>query len=99
MATLISNVLDLKVYDTQCGCKMFVTNLAPTLFNDSFTSKWLFDVELFFRLKKHYGVSQFKSVLLEVPLKRWIDRGDSKVSFFYGFKVFFDLYKIKLRYN
>jgi glycosyltransferase involved in cell wall biosynthesis len=99
MATLISYVLDLKVYDTQCGCKTFDKSLTPILFDQPFTSKWLFDVELFFRMKKHFGDAHFRSILLEVPLKRWIDRGDSKVSFFYGFKVFIDLYQIKLRYK
>lgn len=99
MATLISNLLDLKVYDTQCGCKMFDTSLTPILFTDRFTSKWLFDVELFFRMKKHFGEDQYKPLLLEVPLKKWIDGGDSKVRFLYGFQVFFDLYRIKKRYK
>lgn len=99
LATLISNVLELKVYDTQCGCKFFDPKLTSILFNDPFSSKWLFDVELFFRLKNHFGKSNFASILIEVPLKKWIDRGDSKVSFLYGFKVFSDLYQIKSRYS
>ncbi|MGB1004225.1 MAG: glycosyltransferase [Salibacteraceae bacterium] len=99
LATLISNILNLKVYDTQCGCKMFQPDLSPILFTQPFISTWLFDVELFFRLKKYFGANTFKSHLLEVPLNSWIDRGESKVSFLYGFKVFYDLYKIKMRYK
>ena len=99
LATLISHILNLKVYDTQCGCKMFEGSLTPILFGEPFTSRWLFDVELFFRMKKHYGENRYKSILLEVPLKKWIDRGESKVSIFYGFRVFLDLYQIKFRYK
>ncbi|MEM7186915.1 MAG: glycosyltransferase [Bacteroidota bacterium] len=99
VATLISAMLRLKVYDTQCGCKIFKSELVPVLFEGPFISKWLFDVELFFRMLKHYGRAEAKSKMVEVPLKRWEDMGDSKVGMGYFFKLWVDLYRIKRRYR
>ncbi|WP_347924897.1 glycosyltransferase [Pontimicrobium sp. SW4] len=94
IATAISNILDLKVYDTQCGCKLFTKELSKVAFKNPFISKWLFDVEIFNRLMVHYGVDQATNHILEIPLKRWIDQGDSKVKLTYFFKLWVDLYKI-----
>lgn len=99
VATFISIALDLKVYDTQCGCKIFTRQLASKVFDRPFISKWLFDVELIFRLYEVYGKRDSINHMVEVPLIRWIDRGDSKVKFTYVFKLFFDLKKIKKQYK
>ncbi len=98
IATFISKILQLKVYDTQCGCKVFKGDIVPQLFKESFTSKWLFDVELFFRMYKLYGKKEAVAKMKEVPLDSWIDPGGSKVSFTYFFRLWIDLYKIKSRY-
>jgi dolichyl-phosphate beta-glucosyltransferase len=50
VATLISNILDIKVYDTQCGSKLFTKEISEELFQKEFISKWLFDVEIFYRM-------------------------------------------------
>ncbi len=94
LATAISNILDLKVYDTQCGCKVFRSNLSPLLFKEAFISKWLFDVELFSRLLNHYGSEEAIRRMEEVPVKRWVDRGASKVKLSYFFRLWYDLYLI-----
>lgn len=99
VATLISSMLKLKVYDTQCGCKIFERELALKLFEGPFISRWLFDVELFFRMINLYGREVAKTKMIEVPLKRWEDMGDSKVSMGYFFKLWLDLYKIKRSYS
>ena len=39
IATAISNILNLKVYDTQCGCKLFTKKLSKVAFKDPFISK------------------------------------------------------------
>ena len=95
VATIISNLLSLKVYDTQCGCKLFTRDLANQLFGVSFISRWLFDVEIFFRILQIYGKEISLTKMLEVPLLKWIDRGDSKVKFTYFFKLWIDLFKIR----
>ena len=95
IATAISYILKLPVYDTQCGCKIMKKEVAEIIFKDAFISKWLFDVELFNRLINLYRRPLVLKKLMEVPLKKWEDKGDSKVKFTYFFKLWIDLYKIK----
>jgi glycosyltransferase involved in cell wall biosynthesis len=99
IATLISNILELKVYDTQCGCKLFTKNLSIQLFDKEFISKWLFDVELFFRIIELYGRNQVLEKMIEVPITKWIDSGTSKVKATYFLKLWFDLYRIRKTYK
>lgn len=99
IATFISQILSLKVYDTQCGCKLFTKELAETVFSKEFLSKWLFDVEIFFRIIDLYGKEVALTKMLEIPLKRWVDPGDSKVKMTYFFKLWHDLYRIKNAYR
>ncbi len=99
IATFISNILQLKVYDTQCGCKIFTKALSEKIFKDTFISKWLFDVELFQRIILLYGRKKTTEKILEVPLKKWIDHGKSNVKITYFFKLWVDLYKIHKVYK
>ena len=54
-ATFTSIILDLKVYDTQCGAKLFSRKVVKPLFHAPFISKWFFDVELLARYIKTNG--------------------------------------------
>ena len=94
LATFISRILNLPIYDSQCGCKIFNSELIPVAFNDHFLTKWLFDVEIFFRLKNHFGSENLIAFSKETPLKSWKDMGGSKIRLSYGFWVWFDLIKI-----
>lgn len=82
-ATVASLILDLPVYDTQCGAKVFRN--APgmkRLFADRFTSGWVFDVELIARLirqRRDAGLTSAESVIYEMPLHRWHDVAGSKL--------------------
>lgn len=71
-ATVISNLLKVKSYDTQCGAKIFKLNSAKLAFSEPFISKWIFDVEILLRLKQE-GI-------IEYPLKEWYDVPGSKIS-------------------
>ena len=95
IATFISYLLDIKVYDTQCGCKVFKAELAETLFRDTFISKWLFDVEIFSRLLCHLGKENALKCMDEIPVKKWIDQGESKVKLSYFFRLWYDLFLIR----
>ena len=99
VATAISKSLKLSLYDSQCGCKIFDTPLAKKIFGDPFLSKWLFDVEIFFRLKNHFGAEKLKYFSEETPLDSWIDSGDSKIKLSYVIIVWFDLLKIYRTYK
>ncbi len=80
-ATIASMILDLRVYDTQCGLKVFRVN--PTLveaFSEPFRSKWIFDVELLMRLLR--GTTPLAArAIIEVPLREWRDVGGSSLGF------------------
>ncbi len=99
IATVISKMLGMAVYDTQCGCKIFDSSVVPTAFADAFTSRWLFDVEIFYRLKNHLGKTEFLQKSKEIPLQQWIDKGDSRVKMSYMFRLWIDLYMIFNRYH
>lgn len=99
IATIISDLLGIPVYDTQCGCKVIDRDLAEKLFEEEFISKWLFDVEIFFRIINLYSREEIRTMSVEIPLKSWIDAGDSKVKLSYFFKMWHDFYQIKKRYH
>ena len=99
IATFISKMLRLPIYDSQCGCKIFSREWTTLVFNQVFLTRWLFDVEIFYRLINHFGRTKIQTKILEVPLSAWIDSENSKVSLFYGIKVWFDLLKIYRHYK
>jgi glycosyltransferase involved in cell wall biosynthesis len=99
VATAISKTLKLKVYDTQCGCKLFRRDVSMMLFEEPFTSRWLFDVEIFFRMINFYGKEPALEDMRELPLRIWKDPGVSKVKWTYFLKLFQDLYQINRRYR
>jgi len=79
IATLISIVLQMPFYDTQCGAKVFTRAIGERCFRKPFVSKWLFDVEIFLRMKIIYGASEAQSLIYEYPLEKWIHKGGSKI--------------------
>jgi dolichyl-phosphate beta-glucosyltransferase len=98
-ATLFSAVLEMPFYDTQCGAKVFTRQIAQLAFHSSFVSKWLFDVELFIRMKKYYGNLEAQSKILEYPLHVWIEKGQSKIAFKDFFRIPLDLLRIINHYR
>lgn len=79
-ATAVSLWLELPVYDTQCGAKLFEANLARTLFAAPFVSRWFFDVELFKRALLCLGHEAASEVFYEYPLQAWEDKRGSKLT-------------------
>lgn len=99
IATVISKMLGISVYDTQCGCKIFDRRFVPIAFDAPFSSRWLFDVEIFFRLINALGKKQMIAQAKEVPLDQWVDTEDSRVKFSYIFQLWLDLAIIYRRYK
>jgi len=94
-ATFASIILNMPVYDTQCGAKLFtVSDVLSSSLASPFASRWIFDVELLARLK-HYGYST--EDFIEEPLTRWIDIGGSKVRIIDLGKVVVDLVRLWLQ--
>ena len=71
---IIRRILDVPVWDTQCGAKVFSREVAEEIFHDRFRTRWLFDVELLMRLGK-----RLKTEVHECPLATWFDVPGSKV--------------------
>ncbi|MBE0582747.1 MAG: glycosyltransferase [Desulfofustis sp.] len=99
IATCISQVLDLPVYDSQCGAKLFDRELAEQLFSEPFLSRWLFDVELFARTIGLVGRNHAARIIHEYPLPQWSDVGRSKISPAYLPKIPFELWRIHRHYR
>ena len=82
-ATVASLVLGLRVYDTQCGAKLFRTTPAVRdVFDRPFLSSWAFDVEVLarlVRLERRGAFPPVSRVVVEVPLRRWADVRGSKI--------------------
>lgn len=97
-ATFASCVLNLPVYDTQCGAKMFrVTGTLRDIFQKPFCSRWIFDVEILARyLKKMKAMEQdSEGCLYELPLQTWTDVAGSKLKPGDFLKAFTELIKIR----
>jgi len=93
-ATLASVALGLPVYDTQCGAKLFRSSPALlSALEQPFCSGWSFDVELLRRLQSAWGDSGIDRIV-EVPLERWTNVGDSKVSPIAGTRAFASLVRM-----
>lgn len=82
-ATATSLTLDLPVYDTQCGAKLFrIVPDSGEIFERPFTSRWIFDVELIARLiqqRRDRAGEQAADVIYEYPLGEWQDVQGSKL--------------------
>jgi len=96
---LIFFILRLPIEDTQCGAKVFRTTLVPILFNKRFFSRWLFDVEMFLRMKKHFGKAIILHKIYEQPLQRWVHMEDSKLGIKDSLKIPYRLLSIWFNYN
>ncbi len=92
-------ILKTPFQDTQCGAKIFQRNLIPFLFNESFMTPWLFDVEIFLRLQKKFGRTSLQKGVLEFPLMDWTEVGDSRLKLKHTIKIPMQLLKLHYKYN
>ncbi len=82
-ATIVSIMLRLPVYDTQCGAKLFRgTPTLQAIFAAPFRTRWVFDVEILARLiveRRTSGGPGPRSCVAELPLPVWRDVKGSKI--------------------
>lgn len=100
-ATAVSLMLQLKIYDSQCGAKLFrVKPLVRQVFAEPFLSRWVFDVEILARYLRQFRPMNrdLAGVIYEYPLERWVDVAGSKVHPADFFVAFWEVLKIRGRY-
>jgi glycosyltransferase involved in cell wall biosynthesis len=98
-ATVVSIVLQMPIYDTQCGAKLFrVTDEMRTIFAQPFLSRWIFDVEILARMLERTNPTDVESRTYEYPLEEWRDISGSKLRPKDFFRAMVDIIRIKSRY-
>jgi glycosyltransferase involved in cell wall biosynthesis len=80
IATFVGYVTKLDVYDTQCSAKIFCRSLLPVIATNPYRTKWLFDVELIDRIRKH--VKELNEHGYEEPLLYWNEEKGSKLRWY-----------------
>ncbi len=95
----IGLILGLPIRDTQCGAKVFKKEVIPFIYGKSFLSRWLFDVEIFLRLKKLLGKEQVMKRIFEQPLMRWVHVDDSKLGMKDALQIPLNLTQIWFNYT
>ncbi|WP_367773199.1 glycosyltransferase [Flavobacterium sp. WC2421] len=96
---IIRKTLGMDFKDTQCGAKIMHKEIVEKTFQKKFLTKWLFDVEIFMRMKKIYGKQGAIDLICEQPLNRWVHMDGSKLSFKDSFKIVGQIGQIAFYYN
>ena len=100
-ATVVSSILRIPIYDSQCGAKLFrVTPDLTQILALPFQSRWIFDVEILARfLTLHDGDAAYRDrAIFESPLKEWTEIPGSKVSPFDFLRSIWEVILIRSRY-
>ncbi len=102
-AFLVSNMLRLAVYDTQCGAKLFrCTPALEQLFGVPFVTRWAFDVEILARwlgVHREWSREEAEAHIIEHPIPQWTDVAGSKLEPTDFLRTPLDLLRIFLRYR
>lgn len=102
-ATAVALVLEIDVYDTQCGAKLLrMSRETQRLFALPFLTRWLFDVELLARLKREHqtrGMWDPDECIYEYPVTQWTDIAGSKITTLDFFRATTQLGRIRRYYS
>ncbi len=96
---IIYLILGLPIDDTQCGAKVFRKEIVGISFGSKFLTRWLFDVEIFIKLKNYYGRRNIMNHIYEQPLQKWIHVDDSKLGIKDAIQIPYRLIAIWFTYN
>ncbi len=96
---IIRKILGMNFKDTQCGAKIMHRDIVEEVFAEKFITRWLFDVEIFKRIRNMYGKEQAKRMICEQPLNRWVHEEGSKLSMKDSFAIIGQLFQISSHYR
>jgi dolichyl-phosphate beta-glucosyltransferase len=98
IAWAIHHLIRVPFADTQCGAKLFRRSIAERVFERPFKSKWLFDVEIFKRIRALHS-EPLESCVAVHPLTRWTDVPGSKLTVFQAGSILAELLSLCLTGN
>lgn len=85
------------IKDSQCGCKLFKSNIIETCFRERFQTQWLFDLEIFMRLRN--AISYAREEIQEVPLNHLNKVENSRIKLTRNLRILRQLWEINTLYN
>jgi glycosyltransferase involved in cell wall biosynthesis len=88
--TLSRILFSVGVKDTLCGFKGFNKKAADSLFRNLISDRWVFDVELFYKIRKN------KISMYQMPIK-WEHRDKSKIDNFEIVKIAAELLTLRIK--
>lgn len=101
-ATAAAWSLNLAVYDTQCGAKLFrASENNRSLFEEPFITNWTFDVEVIARriaAGRKASLNTVEASIYELPLNQWSGVSGSKVSASDFLPALLGLWRIRRHY-
>ncbi len=84
---MVNSLFKLGISDTLCGFKGFKRNVAYDLFKNLSSDRWIFDVEILYKIKKR------DYELLLLPIK-WEHKDNSKIKLFDIIKILYGLFRL-----
>lgn len=97
--SIVFLILGLPIEDTQCGAKVFRKDIIEVAYGEAFLTRWLFDVEIFIRLKNYFGDAEVMNRIYEQPLTRWVHVDDSKLGMKDAVQIPYKLMTIWVAYS
>ncbi len=97
IATIVGSIIKLDVYDTQCSAKIFHSEIVPSIFEDPFYTRWLFDVEVICRIHNRYG--DLNAAGSEEPVLEWIEKKGSKLRWYNFFQIVNEVFILRKHYR
>ncbi len=87
---LVRGIFLMPFRDTQCGAKLFKRESLNKIINELIITKWAFDVNLLYKLRKHnYKILEYPTI--------WIDKSESKLNLMkVPFNMFAAIVRLKL---
>lgn len=80
------------IKDNLCGFKGFRKATAKNLFKNLLSERWVFDVEIFYKMKE-YGIFPY-----QMPIK-WVHKSESKMTLLDPFKIAWQILLLKIYLN
>ena len=86
----VNVMFGIRVKDTLCGFKGFKRDAALKIFKNLKSNRWIFDVELFYKIRKN------RLLLYQMPIY-WVHKEDTKIKRLDPLKMFAELLFLRIK--